>query len=157
MATSTSKSVKKGTTTSNVEGSSTVTRKASELLVVTHNDVGANANITVPLAKNNINLECFTAYEWGAESAFRMVTDNNKKAADVLRSQGYSVQESPIALWYTHNEPGSFTKAATALANAHINTYCSYSTTVPGSDTTIIAFNTDDTNRTIDVLNHLRS
>ncbi len=154
MSTQTGKIRKANTTTTGTPSS--VTRRTSELLVVTRTGVNTNAGITVPLSKNNINLECFTSYVWGTESAFRMVTSNNRKAQEVLRAQGYEVQESPVALWYTTNEPGTYTKAATALANANINTYCSYSTTVPGSDATIIAFNTNDPTRTIDVLNHLR-
>lgn len=135
---------------------SCATRKADELLIVAHTELGLLARLTNSLAKNNINIECFTAYEWGNEAAFRMVTDNNRKARDVLRSAGFTVQESPVALWYTKNEPGSLMKAASALANAHINTFCSYSTTMPETDCTVVTFNTNDTNKTIEVLNHIK-
>ncbi|MFA4874087.1 MAG: hypothetical protein WC956_02545 [bacterium] len=142
--------------TSTTTGKSGSTRKADELLVVTQNELGMMARLTTPLSKNNINIECFTAYEWGHEAAFRIVTDNNRKARDILRSEGFNVQENPVALWYTTNEPGRITKAAMALANAHINTFCSYSTGVPNSDATVIAFDTSDTKKTIEVLNNIR-
>lgn len=153
MASTTARTTKRTTSTT---GKSGTTRRADELLVVTHSEPGLFAKVTNPLGRNNINIECFTAYEWGTEAAFRIVTDNNKKARDVLRSAGFTVQENSVALWYTNNEPGNLMKATNALATAHINTYCSYSTAVPNSDSTVIAFNTNDTNRTIEVLNRIR-
>jgi hypothetical protein len=153
MATTTGRTTSRKTSTTT---GSSMTRKADELLVVTRNSEGSFARLTGPLARNGINIECFTAYTWGNEAAFRIVTDNNRKARDLLRSEGYSVQETPVVLWYTKNEPGWVTKAATALANAHINTYSSYSTSEPNSNNTIVTFNTSDTNRTIDVLKNLR-
>jgi len=133
-----------------------LTKKAAELLVVTRNTEGSFANVTSPLARNDINIECFSAYTWGDEAAFRIVTDNNKKARELLRTEGYAVQETPVVLWYTKNEPGWITKAATALAKAHINTYCAYSAVDPKSNTSVVTFNTNDNNRTIEVLQHLR-
>ncbi len=154
--TTTRKTTTTGKSTTTATTKSTTARKTDELLIVTRNDYGTLARVTNPLNKNNINIECFTAYEWGNEAAFRIVTDNNRKARDVLRSEGFNVQESPVAIWYTTNEPGRLVKAATALANAHINTFCSYSTMVPNSASTAITFNTNDTNRAIEVLKGIR-
>ncbi|MFH0800086.1 MAG: hypothetical protein V2A66_07905 [Pseudomonadota bacterium] len=131
-------------------------RKMSEIMIVTKNELGALSRITTPLAKNHINISCFTGYEWGGEAAFRLVTDNNKKACDVLRTAGYNVQENPVVLWNTENKPGHLLGATTALAEANINTFCSYSTTSAGAPTCVVAFNTSDTDRTIDVLKRVR-
>jgi hypothetical protein len=153
MASTTSRMTSKKTSTT---GRNSTIRKAEELLVITRNAEGMFARVTGPLARNNINIECYTSYAWGNEAAFRLVTNNNRKARDLLRSEGYSVQEMPVVLWSTTNEPGWLTKAATALANAHINTFSSYATALPNSTETIVTFNTSDTNRTIEVLGNLR-
>lgn len=131
-------------------------RKMSELLVLTKNDLGMLARITTPLAKNNINIECFTGYEWNGEAAFRFVTSNNRRARELLASEGYNVQENPVVLWQTGNEPGRLRTATTALAEAKVNTYCAYSTTLPDSQTTAIIFNTNDSDRTMNVLKTIR-
>lgn len=131
-------------------------RKTAELLVVTKNELGALAKLTAPLAKNRINIECFTGYEWSNEVAFRLVTDNNKKAGDLLRAQGYNVQESPVVLWQVDNVPGQLRNATTALAEANVNIYCSYSTSLPNTNTAAVIFNTGDADRTANVLNRQR-
>lgn len=133
----------------------TTVRKVSELLIVTKNEIGAAARITSFLTRNNINMECFTGYEWGGEMAFRFVTSNNKKARDALVGAGYNVQESNVVLWNTTNTPGTFTNASTSLAEADVNTYCTYSTAIPNSTTTTVIFNTSNPDRTMDVLQHI--
>ena len=83
------------------------------------------------------------------------VTSNNSKASEVLRSQGYSVSENPVTVWYTENTPAQMKNATSALAQANINTYCIYSTTSPKSKTSAIVFNTSDAERTLNVLNRI--
>lgn len=130
--------------------------KATELLIITPDELGTFARITAPLAKQGINVLCFTGYEWGGEAAFRIVTDNNRKAGEALRGAGFTVQESPIVLWTTANTPGQLRTASTALAEARINTHCAYSTTTSDVTTAVVAFNTSDPHRTEEVLNRLR-
>lgn len=133
----------------------TSARKATEVLVVAKNELGLLARITTPLAKNKINVECFTGYEWGTEAAFRFVTDNNKKARETLAAAGFNAQENQVTLWQTANTPGQLRSATTALAEANVNTFCSYSTTPANSQTTVVVFGTSDVDRTVNILNRL--
>lgn len=128
---------------------------AEELLVVVRHEMGMAARVTDPLVLNNINIECYTSYTWGEETAIRLVTDNNRKAREVLMKSGFEVQEHSIALWYMDNMPGALGKATAALAHACVDTYCTYMTTVPNAHTTIVAFSTNDTYKTINILNEL--
>ncbi|HPQ80438.1 MAG TPA: hypothetical protein PLZ86_01805 [bacterium] len=132
------------------------TTKTTELLVITGNELGAFARMTTPLAKNRINIECFSGYEWSGEAAFRIVTDNNRKASELLRREGFNVQENPVVLWTTENTPGQLDSATVALAEAKVNTYSSYSTNTPGSTTTTVAFGTNDADRASDILRRVR-
>jgi len=131
-------------------------RSMGELLIVAGNDDCRYTDITTPLTRNNINMECFTTYRWGNETAFRIVTSDNRKARELLKFAGFEVQEHPVTLWYTKNEPGRFNKAADALARANIETYCTYSTSSSSDDTMIIAFDTNDTAKTSEVLCKIR-
>lgn len=132
------------------------TRKTTELLIVTRNELGALAKITTPLARNNINIECFTGYEWGGEAAFRFVTDNNKKARDLLKAAGYNVVEGPVTVWQMSNTPGMLMAATTSLAEANVNTFCAYSTASADDKTVIAVFNTNNSDRATDVLRKVR-
>jgi hypothetical protein len=153
MATTRTSSYTTGTT-----GTTGKARKTDEILVVTHREPGTYVytRITSPLARQDINIECFTSYTWGNEVAFRMVTDNNKKAREIFTKAGYKVQESPVVVWCAGNEPGTLDRATTALAKANIDTYCTYVTCEPNSKTSIVTFNTNDTTKTVNILNGLR-
>jgi hypothetical protein len=129
--------------------------QSEELLVVVRNEPGMSVRITEPLVRNNITIKCFTSYAWGNEAAFRFVTDNNWKAREILLKSGFNVQEHSVALWYMDNMPGAFGKAAAALADGHVDTYCSYMTTAPNAHTTIVAFSTNNTYKTITILNEI--
>jgi hypothetical protein len=129
--------------------------KTSELLIVTSNELGVLARIVAPLAQNNINIECYCGYEWGNESAFRFITNNNKKARDLLTKAGWYVQENPTILWKAPNKPGILRKATSALAEQKINTYASYSSVQSGDSTCTISFTTNNPDKTLDTLNRL--
>lgn len=130
--------------------------KTTELLIVTANELGAFARISAPLAKKGINVECFTAYEWNGEAAFRLVTNNNKKAREILEGEGHRIQENTSVLWTTENTPGRLSTVTTAMAEARINTHCAYGTTPIDAMTTRVVFTTDDADRTVEVLKRLR-
>jgi hypothetical protein len=131
------------------------TTKTSELLIVTRNELGALSRVTGPLAQNNINIECYCSYDWGNESAFRFITNNNKKAREVLTKAGWNVQENPAVLWTAPNKPGVLRRATSALSEMRINIYASYSIAQPGESTCMVAFTTSDPVKTMETLNRI--
>lgn len=131
------------------------TQRTSELLVVTKNERGALARATAPLAQSNINVECYCSYDWGTESAFRFITSNNKKAYEVLKKEGWNVQENPTILWTAPNKPGALRKATSALNEMNIDIYASYSTTQPGDPACTVAFTTSNPDKTAETLNRV--
>lgn len=128
------------------------TIKTTELLVVTRNELGTFVRMIAPLAQNDINIECYCGYEWGNEAAFRLITDNNKKAREILTKSGWQVSESPAVLWKAPNKPGTLRRATSALAEQKINIYASYSAAQPGDKSCMVAFTTSDTNKTLETL-----
>lgn len=128
------------------------TRKTTELFIVLPNTLGSLTGITNPLSKHKINVEGYCAYEWGKEAAYRIITDDNTRAREVLTKQGYTVQENPTVIWETNNKPGALKKATEALAVEKINVFCSYCTTMAGGKKAATAFTTNDADRTFNTL-----
>lgn len=133
----------------------TGTLKTTELTITTRNELGTLARITTVLAKQNINIDCYNSYEWGNEAAFRLITNNNRKALDLLKNEGFNVQENQVVLWTTPNTPGRLSTATTALAESRVNINSSYSSTLTNSTTTVVVMSTTDTDRTLDILNRV--
>jgi len=131
------------------------TRKTTDLWVMTPNDLGALAKITTQLKANNVNIESFVAWKEGNTANFRFLTSDNSKARELWTKAGYTVKEEPVVLWTTNNRPGMLHEGTTALAEAKVNTFCSYSSTTSGTNTTTVVFYTDNPDRTNDVLSKL--
>lgn len=129
--------------------------KATELLVTTRNEIGAFAKFTLSLRQNNVNIECYCAYEQGNDAVFHMLTNDNTKAKDLLTKAGYTVTEKPVVYWTVDNTPGETNKATSALAESRINVTYTYSTATPGSKTAGTVFVTSDNDKACDTLNRL--
>ena len=130
------------------------TRKTTDLWVAMTNELGALSKLTTTLKTNNVNIESFVAWEEGKTANFRFVTSNNTKAKEVWTKEGYNVKEDTIVLWTTTNKPGTLNTGTTALAEANVNTICTYATTT-GPNTCTVAFYTDNPDRTTEILNKI--
>jgi len=119
---------------------------------MTPNALGCLTSITGPLQKNGVNIEGYCAYEWGKEAAYRIITDDNAKARQVLSKAGYCVEENPTVLWETNNKPGMLKKATDSLASKNINIYCSYCTTMSAGKKAATAFTTNNAEVTFNTL-----
>ncbi len=131
-------------------------RKTTDLYVITPNELGILAKLTRYLKTNNINIETFVAWEEGSNAYFRFVTTDNKRARETWLKEGYKVKEEPVILWDTTNTPGQLNVAMTALAEANVNTFCTYASSIAGINTSRVVFYTDNSERTSEVLGKIR-
>lgn len=140
---------------SNIGSSTGMVYTASELLIVASNELGGLARVTSQLSRHNINIESISAYAWGNEAAFRLMTSNNRMACDLLQQNGFNVQDNPVTVWVTENRPGKLNQATAALAESQINTASTY--LLPGGDPSVamVVFTTDNIERTADILNRI--
>lgn len=129
--------------------------KTLELFVTTRNEIGAFAKLTLPLKQNNINIDCYCAYEEGNNASFHIVTNNHTKSKELLTASGYKVGEKPVVFWMSSNTPGEINKATQMLAESGINIHYSYSTTVPQGKTQGAVFATDNNDKAQSILNAL--
>jgi len=127
-------------------------KKTTELFIMTPNALGSLTGITTPLQKHGVNVEGYCAYEWGNEATYRIITDNNAKARQVLTKAGFCVEENQTIVWETNNKPGMLRKATEALAVKNINIYCSYCTTMAGGKKAATAFTTNNPDVTLSTL-----
>ena len=129
--------------------------KTLELFVTTKNEIGAFAKLTLPLKQNNINIDCYCAYEDAEIASFHLMTNDNQKSKELLTAAGYKISEKPVILWTTDNTPGEVNKATQMLAESGINIIYSYSTSVPDGKTQGAVFSTSDNEKTYSILNTL--
>lgn len=123
-----------------------------ELVVTGKDEVGALARATLPLKQNNINIECSCCYGMDGKATFHLVTNNTKKAKELLTKNGWTVAQNSAVLWQTDNIPGTLNKATTALSEAKINIEYCYFASPPGAKTSGVVFKTANDTKACEIL-----
>ena len=106
-----------------------------QISVFLENRSGALAQIMKELADGGINLRALSIAETRDFGVLRFIADDEDKAAELLRNAGYIMSCTPVLAVLVKDEPGSFAKALTALADAGIDVEYTYAflTSNPGN------------------------
>ena len=113
---------------------------AKQLLVVTGNKVGMLAEVSSTVSGAGINIQAINAYAAGEQANFRLITDNNQKAEDILNSQGYQVSEQEVVIAELPNKVGVLKTTADKLKMAGIDLEYIYGTTCSGGCDCLLVF-----------------
>ena len=100
-----------------------------QLLAVTENKVGMLAEVSSAVSGSGVNIQAINAYAVGKEANFRLITDNNQKAQQVLQFKGYEVSEQEVVMVELPNKVGVLKVAADKLKAAGIDLSYIYGTT----------------------------
>ena len=124
-----------------------------ELVVSCKNEVGALARATMPLKQNNINIECLVCYQEGSNNAkLHFITNNNKKAKELLTNNKLNVTENEVVCWTTPNTPGTLSAATSALAEGKIDIQYCYTSAPQHSDAQCVVFCTNNNTKANEIL-----
>lgn len=106
-----------------------VPEKAKQLVFSVTDRVGLLADFTGALAQAGVNILALCAYASGRKATFMMVTDNNRKATEVLKKNGVKkIASEQVLLVKVQNKPGALNKIAEKLKANKINLKYAYAT-----------------------------
>ena len=114
----------------------------NQLAIYTQNDKGNVHNILRILGEHKINILSLFLADTDDFGILRLVTEDNKKAQDVLTQEGYMTVLTDLLSITVKNEPGDLEKILKKLADNQINIEYMYSYTKDGN--TNILIKTDD-------------
>ncbi|MFP4202776.1 MAG: hypothetical protein ACLFS4_00395 [Opitutales bacterium] len=100
--------------------------QGKELAIRLKSEIGALASIARLIADKGINIRATSADVCGGEAIVRLVTDDNLRAGDALREQGYNVDEENVVLLDLHSKPGTLHRISESLAREKIDIYHVY-------------------------------
>jgi hypothetical protein len=92
-----------------------------QLSVFMENKPGKVNRITGILEKEKINLKAMTIADSGTFGIIKILTDNNRKAFDVLKRANLLVSLQDVVVVEIPDKVGAFHKVARILENAEIN------------------------------------
>lgn len=119
---------------------------AKGIIVTVVNKIGVLAEISKVLADHGINIEAVEGYADNGNAKITLVTDDNLRAVDALKRQGYkSAVESEIIVLDLENKPGALKGITARLASEGIDIKSIYGTTCPtGCPAKIIVSTSND-------------
>ena len=105
----------------------------NQLAIYTQNDKGNVHNILRILGEHKINILSLFLADTEDFGILRLVTEDNKKAQDVLIQEGYMTVLTDLLSITVKNEPGDLEKILKKLADNQINIEYMYSYTKDGN------------------------
>ena len=126
--------------------------KAKELLVKVENKVGILADLSGIMGSSGINIRAISAWSAGNDAFFRLITSDNSKTKNVLRSNDYSFEEKDVVVVELPDNVGELNRLAAKLKSADIDlTYIYGTTSKPGYEA-IIVFSSNDNDKVINII-----
>jgi hypothetical protein len=92
-----------------------------QLTVVSEDKVGVIADISYILGKARVNIEAITAEVYEGKAVMNITVKDEKKAAQMLASNGYKVLASEILVVRVKDEPGQLSNVSKILKEAGVN------------------------------------
>ena len=116
----------------------------NQISVFVENKSGALAQIAGELAAAGVNMRALSIAETPDFGVLRFIADQEEKAAEVLRENGYVLTVTPVLAVSLRDEPGSFAKTMRVLADAGIDVEYVYAFLTPKPDTAYMIFRVAD-------------
>lgn len=105
------------------------TRVTEEIWVTTPNKIGTLTKLTASLSEAKVNVWAISAWEEGGTAKFRFITDNNKKALELWRKEGFTTDTREVVVTELEDKPGTTWNIAQKISAAGINVHYMYVTT----------------------------
>jgi hypothetical protein len=107
-----------------------VVETSKQVSVFLENKPGRLANVLSALERDKINVSGLTVMDSHEHSVLRLVTSDQARTKQVLKSLGIPYTESEVLLVELRNQPGAIAHVCEQLAAEHINIeYCYVSAT----------------------------
>jgi hypothetical protein len=121
-----------------------------EIRVTVVNKIGVLADISETLADHGINIEATAGYAVGNNATIMLVADDNLRALDALKKEGYkSAKEAEVVVVTLENKPGALKAITTKLAENDIDIKQLYGTTCSEGCPATIVLSTSNNDKAV--------
>jgi hypothetical protein len=128
-------------------------RLAKEIVLRLQNDVGALDRIARAVSDKGVNLVATACWVEGPDAILRLVTEDNLRASDTLRAEGYSPREADVVVAELPHKPGMLHWVTRRLAQGGIDLHHLYVTGATAQDRCFLVFASANNDRALVLLN----
>ncbi|UCD15140.1 MAG: hypothetical protein JSV34_05330 [Candidatus Omnitrophota bacterium] len=125
--------------------------KGEELFVSTENKVGQLCAVSKLIKDSDVNIRAISAYAVANKAFFRLVTSDNTKAAQGLKSIG-KVEAREVVIVEMSDKVGQLYSLAAKLKDANIDLAYIYGSTVKAGQQANIIFSSNNNNKALEVI-----
>lgn len=125
-----------------------------QIAVFVENKVGSLDKLIELLANNDINIDSLTVSEDSDFGIVKIITKQNKRATEVLETEGYTYKKTKLIAFEVDDKPGSLQKFLKILSANNIQIEYIYSHTLRG-EKGLILFKTKDMKLAEEVLSKI--
>jgi len=127
-------------------------RLGKQLLVVAENKVGRLAEVCSEVSAQGVNIQAIDAYALGDKANFRLLTDNNQRAKEILQTKGYEISEQDVVMAELPNQIGALKETGEKLKAKAVNLEYIFGTTCSGNCNCLLVFASNNNARAIEAL-----
>jgi hypothetical protein len=128
-------------------------RLGKEVVLRVENEVGVLDQIARTVAQKGVDIQAVSAWVEGPLAVIRLVTDDNRRVADALRSKNYDPRESDVVLTEVPHKPGMLRHVTERLARGAVDVHHLYASTVSKQGETLVVLATANNDRATVLLN----
>jgi len=126
--------------------------KIKQISVFIENRVGRVTEITDILGKNNINIRALSLADTSDFGILRMIVDDNEKATNVLKKEGFIVRDSFVVAVEVPDKPGGLASVLRVLSERGINVEYMYAFFEQPKDKALLIFKFENPDEAIRIL-----
>jgi hypothetical protein len=128
-------------------------RIAKEIVIRTHDTVGALAHVAKILADKGINVTAACTWIEPSGAVFRMITEDNLRFSDELRAKGADMQETEVVFVDVAHQVGLLRVVTERLEREGINISHLYATATKEQTRCAVVLATSNNERSVVLLN----
>jgi hypothetical protein len=128
-------------------------RPGKEVVLRVENEVGVLDQIARTVAEKGVDIVATCAWVEGPLAVVHLVTDDNLRVVDALRSKNYAPQEADVVLTEVPHKPGMLRHVTERLARGSIDVHHLYATTTKEQGESLVVLATANNDRATVLLN----
>jgi hypothetical protein len=126
--------------------------QAEQISVFLENKAGRLAEVTGILSEANVNIRALALADTSDFGVLRLIVDDNIKALEALKNQGFTVGRNDVLAVEVEDKPGGLHRILEMLNNARINVEYMYAFVQHTGKNAVMIFRFDNIDEAVKVL-----
>jgi hypothetical protein len=126
--------------------------RAEQISIFLENKSGRLAEVTRILAENKINIRALSVADTSDFGVLRLIVDDNEKACNALRENGFTVGKTNVVAVEVPDQPGGLYHILMILQNGNVNVEYMYAFVQQSGNNAVMIFRFDHTDEAVKLL-----